>query len=57
MSSVSRPAPPPPPTARTSAKPPPPLPQPALPSLLDADEQDELTVTVDEAELFDDKSR
>jgi len=24
---------------------------------MDADEQDELTVTVDEAELFDDKSR
>jgi len=57
MASASRPAPPPPPTARTSGKPPPPLPQAPLPSLLDADEQDELTVTVDEAELFDDKSR
>ncbi|HET7540458.1 MAG TPA: hypothetical protein VFK05_11325 [Polyangiaceae bacterium] len=51
------PAPPPPPGSRASGKPPPPLPQPAFPSLLDADEQDELTVTVDEAELFDDKSR
>ena len=53
---VSRPAPPPPPGVRTSAKPPPP-PLPPLPSLMDADEHDELTVTVDEAELFDDKSR
>ena len=57
MGGASRPAPPPPPDARTSAKPPPPLPEPPPSSLLDADEQDELTVTVDEAELFDDKSR
>ena len=53
--SGSRPAPPAPPSARGAGKPPPP--PPALPSLMDADEQDELTVTVDEAELFDDKSR
>ena len=58
MAGASRPpAPPPPPGARTSGKPPPPPLPPAFPSLLDADEQDELTVTVDEAELFDDKSR
>jgi hypothetical protein len=54
---MSRPAPPLPPAARAAGKPPLPAPPAALPSLLDADEQDELTVTVDEAELFDDKSR
>ncbi|MEI9939989.1 MAG: hypothetical protein WDO69_22435 [Pseudomonadota bacterium] len=51
----SRPAPPPPPGARAGGKPP--RPPVASPPPLNDDDPDELTVTVDEAELFDDKSR
>ena len=53
---ASRPAPPPPPTARSAGKAPPPPPL-TVPALNDIDDENELTVTVDEAELFDDKSR
>jgi len=50
----ARPAPPPPPSGAHNASPP----SPPVPSLQDADDDDnELTVTVDEDELFDDKSR
>ncbi len=57
--SGSRAAPPPPAAARAAGKPPPPPPPPApsLPGLNEEeDDENELTVTVDEAELFDDKS-
>jgi len=54
---ASRPAPPPPPGARAAGKPPPPPPLTNPAALNDIDDENELTVTVDEAELFDDKSR